>query len=111
MITPDPLPCSLCPATSIVTTLGWIFAAAALIVPSSFAAAGAVWVVCGRLFTTVVLPLSSKAATVPAPTPPPTRAAVTAATMTDRLRPDPDSGCPGSGSAAGGPNPGGMGGG
>src|SRR6266498_4055508 len=78
MMTPDPLPCSCDPRTSIVTTLGWMCAAAALIEPSIFAAMGAVWFVCGRLATVVVLPLSN-AATVPAPMPPPTTAAVTAA--------------------------------
>src|SRR3954452_10429137 len=83
MMTPEPVPWALPPATSMVTTLGWIRAAAALTVPSTFAAIGAFCVVCGRLVTVVVLP-SSSAATVPAPMPPPTTAAVTAATRTVR---------------------------
>src|SRR5262245_41854536 len=109
MITPEPLPCSCWLCTSMVTTLGWIRAAAPLIVPSTLAAAGAVWLVCGRLLTTVVLPLSSSAATVPAPTPPPTTAATTAAMMIARDRPDRGwSLPPGSGGSlgGGGPNPG-----
>src|SRR5215475_5171790 len=87
MTTPEPLPCSFCPATSMVTTLGWILAAAPVIDPSILAAAGAVCVVCGRALMTVVLPLSLNAATVPAPIAPPTTAAVTAATSTVRERP------------------------
>src|SRR4051794_16537167 len=78
MMTPDPLPCSCDPVTSIVTTLGWMWAAAPLIDPSTFAAMGAVWFVCGRLPTVVVL-LLPNAPRVPAPMPPPTTAAVTAA--------------------------------
>src|SRR5882757_1898467 len=108
MITPEPLPWACWLLTSIVTTLAWILAAAALIEPSIFAADGAVWVFCGRLLTTVVLPLLSKAATVPAPMPPPTRAAVTAAMTMVRERPD--RGCSGSFGPAGPVGPPGPGG-
>src|SRR5262252_10421675 len=87
MTTPEPLPCSFCPDTSMVTTLGWILAAAAVIDPSILAVAGAVCVVCGMALTTVVLPLSLNVATVPAPIAPPTTAAVTAVMKTERERP------------------------
>src|SRR5690606_17655208 len=86
-MTPDPVPDSLWPVTSIVTTLGMILAAAALTVPSSFGELDAVWLV-------TVIPLDtdlswwSTAATTPAPTPPPTSAATTAAIRTVRVAVD-----------------------
>src|SRR5262249_7225634 len=74
--------------TEMVTTLGWIFAAAPATVPSVFGLTGALAVVVLRLEETVpllLLLLSSTRATVPAPTPAPTRAAVTAATKIVRV--------------------------
>src|SRR5690348_6213318 len=86
MMTPVPVPDSCDPDTEMVTTLGWIFAAAPATVPSALAVTGAVAVVVLTLEATVVLLLlSSTRATVPAPTPAPTRAAVTAATKMVRI--------------------------
>src|SRR4029078_2493402 len=86
MMTPVPVPDSCDPDTEMVTTLGWIFAAAPAMVQSALAVTGAVAVVVLTLEATVVLLLlSSTRATVPAPTPAPTRAAVTAATKIERI--------------------------
>src|SRR5215831_14678363 len=87
MMTPVPVPDSCDPDTEMVTTLGWIFAAAPATVPSVLAVTGALAVVVFTLEATVplLLLLSSTRATVPAPTPAPTRAAVTAAMKIVRI--------------------------
>ena len=101
MITPEPVPCSWLPVTLIVTTLGWILAAAPVTVPSTLAVVGAPWVL-------VVMPaelfrsLWSTSATVPAPMPPPTIAATTAAIRTVRTGRGPRAGRCCAGGVAGG---------
>ena len=86
MMTPEPVPASCCPVTLMVTTLGRILAAAALTVPSSFAAGAPVELVIRNPVLTLCPPEWSASATMPPPTPPPSSAAIRASSTNGRRR-------------------------
>ena len=86
MMTPEPVPDSWPLVTPMVTTLGRILAAAAPIVPSSWAAGAPVALVIRRPVFTESLSLRSAIATTPPPTPPPSRAASRAVISSVRPR-------------------------